>query len=73
MKQAFGARPQLVAFERLRRDGGFHFVDYLDREAKTLGGVESLTAASYTVRSTINPPCSGRRKRPCRRVSRATS
>ena len=55
MKQAFGARPQLIALERVRRDGGFHFVDYLDREAKTLGGVESLTAASYTVRSTVNP------------------
>ena len=55
MKQAFGARPQLIALDRVRRDGGFHFVDYLDREAKTLGGVESLTAASYTVRSTVNP------------------
>src|ERR671916_2188416 len=55
MKQAFGARPQLVAFDRVRRDGGFHFVDYLDREAKTLAGIESLTAASYNVRSTIVP------------------
>src|ERR671916_158881 len=55
VKQAFGARPQLVAFDRVRRDGGFHFVDYLDREAKTLAGIESLTAASYNVRSTIVP------------------
>jgi membrane carboxypeptidase/penicillin-binding protein len=55
MKQAFGARPYLVALDRVRRDGGFHFVDYLDREAKTLAGVDSLTAASYTVRSTLNP------------------
>src|ERR687893_611502 len=55
MKQAFGARPQLVAFERVRRDGGFHFVDYLDREAKAVAGIESLTAASYNVRSTLIP------------------
>jgi membrane carboxypeptidase/penicillin-binding protein len=55
MKQAFGGRPQLVALDRVRRDGGFHFVDYLDREAKAVAGIESLTAASYTVRSTINP------------------
>src|SRR3712207_4198836 len=51
MKQAFGSRPQLVALDRLRRDGGFHFVDHLDREAKTLAAIESLTAGSYTVRS----------------------
>src|SRR5918998_1865507 len=55
MKQAFGARPYLVAFDRVRRDGGFHFVDYLDREAKTLAGIASLTAASYSVRSTLIP------------------
>src|SRR5215211_5088350 len=55
MKQAFAARPQLASFDRTRRNGAFHFVDYLDREAKTLAGIESLTAASYNVRSTIIP------------------
>ncbi len=38
-----------------RRDTGFHFVDHLAREAKTLAGIEALTAASYVVRSTIHP------------------
>jgi penicillin-binding protein 1A len=55
MKQAFGARPQLVALDRVRRNMGFHFVDYLDREAKTVAGIESLTAASHSVRATLIP------------------
>jgi 1A family penicillin-binding protein len=45
----------LVPYERVRRDSGFHFVDQVAREAKTLAGVDSLTAESLTVRSTINP------------------
>ena len=52
--QALAKPPKLVAFERLRRDTGFHFIDYLGREAKS-AGVESLTAESYTVHSTIDP------------------
>ena len=47
--------PRLVAVDRTRRDSGFHFVDQIGREAKTIAGVEGLTANSYTVRSTINP------------------
>ena len=35
------------------RDTGFHFVDFLGREAKA-DGVQILTADSYTVHSTIN-------------------
>src|SRR5207302_2636380 len=54
-KSALNAMPALVAFERTRRDIGFHFTDYLAREAKTLAGVDALTADSYTVRSTIQP------------------
>ena len=50
---ALAAPPKLVAFERPHRDSGFHFVDYLGREAKS-DGVESLTAEPYTVHSTIN-------------------
>ncbi len=46
--------PRLAAVERTRRDLGFHFVDHLTREAKTVG-LDGLTADSYTVRSTINP------------------
>ncbi len=52
-RQALAAPPKLVAFERPHRDSGFHFVDYLGREAKA-DGVESLTAEPYTVHSTIN-------------------
>jgi penicillin-binding protein 1A len=54
-KQAQGAMPTFVAFERPRRDSGFHFTDHLAREAKTLAGIDALTADSYTVRSTIQP------------------
>jgi penicillin-binding protein 1A len=52
-EQALTAPPKLVAFDRPHRDSGFEFVDYLGREAKS-DGVESLTANSYTVHSTIN-------------------
>ena len=50
---ALGKPPKLVAFERPRRNSGFHFVDYLAREAKS-DGVASLTAEAYTVHSTID-------------------
>ena len=50
------ALPVLVAYERPRRDIGFHFVDQVAREAKSVAGIEAITAHSYTVRSTINPP-----------------
>ncbi len=51
--QALAAPPKLVAFAPEHRDSGFGFVDFLGREVKT-DGVESLTAYSYTVHSTIN-------------------
>ncbi len=46
--------PRIVPHERPRRETGFHFVDHLRREARTLVGMQSLTSESYTVRSTIN-------------------
>src|SRR6478672_9408750 len=49
------ALPTLVPYERLRRDSGFHFVDQVAREAKSVAGIDAITANSYTVRSTINP------------------
>ncbi|HEX2137402.1 MAG TPA: transglycosylase domain-containing protein [Microvirga sp.] len=52
---ALAAPPRLASVDRARRTSGFHFVDHLARDAKTLAGIESLTAASYTVRSTLNP------------------
>jgi penicillin-binding protein 1A len=51
--EALAAPPKIVAVDRRRRDTGFHFVDFLGREAKA-DGIESLTAQPYTVHSTIN-------------------
>jgi penicillin-binding protein 1A len=56
MQSAMASKPRLTAFERPRRDLGLHFVDYLNREAKTFVGVDGLSASSYVVRSTINAP-----------------
>ena len=50
---ALAAPPKLVTFERPHRESGFYFTDYLAREAKA-DGIDSLTAAPYTVHSTIN-------------------
>ncbi len=55
MKQAQNALPRMVADERPRRDTGFHFIDHLSREAKTVAGIDLGPADSYTVRSTIIP------------------
>jgi penicillin-binding protein 1A len=51
--QALASPPKPIAFTHPHRDSGFHFVDFLGREAKA-DGVASLTADSYTVHSTIN-------------------
>ena len=51
--QALANAPKLVAFKLPHRETGFHFVDFLGREAKA-DGVSNLTAQSYTVHSTIN-------------------
>src|SRR5436190_1193803 len=48
--------PVMVAYERPRRDIGFHFVDQVTREAKGVAGIAAITAHSYVLRSTINPP-----------------
>ena len=47
--------PAVIPYERPRRDIGFHFVDQVAREAKSIAGIEAITANSYTVRSTISP------------------
>ncbi|HEY7842649.1 MAG TPA: transglycosylase domain-containing protein, partial [Bradyrhizobium sp.] len=41
--EALAALPKIVALDRQRRDTGFHFVDFLGREAKA-DGIVSLTA-----------------------------
>jgi penicillin-binding protein 1A len=48
--------PALIPYERPRRDIGFHFVDQVAREAKSIAGIDAITVNSYTVRSTISPP-----------------
>jgi penicillin-binding protein 1A len=48
------AQPRIVPYEKPRRESGFHFLDHLMREARTLVGMQSLTVESYSVRSTIN-------------------
>ena len=47
--------PTVIAYQKPRRNSGFYFVDHVAREAKTVAGLENLTASSYTVRSTIRP------------------
>jgi membrane carboxypeptidase/penicillin-binding protein len=49
------ALPKLVAYERPRRDIGYHFVDQVAREARAAAGIDAITANSYTVHSTISP------------------
>src|SRR6516164_4961886 len=48
--------PTMATFDRPRRDIGFYFVDQVAREAKSVAGIEAITANSYTVRSTLNLP-----------------
>ncbi len=54
MQEAVGTLPRTVAFQRPKRDSGFYFVDHVSRDMRTLADVESLTASSYTVHSTLN-------------------
>ncbi|HEX4408193.1 MAG TPA: transglycosylase domain-containing protein [Xanthobacteraceae bacterium] len=51
--QALAEPPKLIAYAHQHRDEGFHFVDFLGREARA-DGVANMTADSYTVHSTIN-------------------
>ncbi|HZV08256.1 MAG TPA: penicillin-binding transpeptidase domain-containing protein, partial [Novosphingobium sp.] len=48
--------PTMVAYERPHRDIGFHFVDQVAREARSVAGIDAITANSYKVRSTISLP-----------------
>jgi membrane carboxypeptidase/penicillin-binding protein len=56
--EAEAERAELRRFARVRRDTGFHLVDEIGREARTVAGCGSLTAQSYQMRSTSGPPCS---------------
>jgi penicillin-binding protein 1A len=48
------ALPKLVTYDRSLREIGYYFVDQVSREVKSVAGIESLTADTYTVHSTIN-------------------
>src|SRR5262245_59755127 len=41
--------PTLVAYQKPRRDFGFHFVDQVAREAKAVAGIEAITSSHYTI------------------------
>jgi penicillin-binding protein 1A len=41
--------------QRPRRDIGFHFIDEVAREARSVAGISDVASDSYTIRSTINP------------------
>jgi penicillin-binding protein 1A len=55
MKEALNKPSSVTAANRGRRDTGYHYVDAVAREAKALAGIDSLTSATYAVRSTIRP------------------
>lgn len=56
MAAAVNADLGLKPIETARRDSGFYVVDHLNREARTLAGLDALTAGSFTVRATVNAP-----------------
>ena len=47
--------PAMIPYQRPRRDIGFHSIDEVAREAKSIAGINAITSDSYTIRSTINP------------------
>jgi membrane carboxypeptidase/penicillin-binding protein len=55
LESALGRLPHMIPFERPQQSAGFHFVDFLDRSARPLAGIESLTGSEYRIRSTIDP------------------
>ena len=54
-KSGLPALPAVIPYERPRRDIGFHFIDEVGREAKSIAGINAITAGSYVIHSTINP------------------
>ncbi len=55
MKAALAEPFTVAGYTKPRRTTGFHAVDQLVREARSVAGIESLTTSSFEVRSTINP------------------
>jgi len=54
-KAALADAPKRIAYTRVRRDSGFHFIDHVRREAREKVSIESLTAQSLTVHATLDP------------------
>jgi penicillin-binding protein 1A len=50
-----GDLPTLTSNDRTRRDTGYYMLDQFAREAKAAAGIDSLTASSYVLRSTVQP------------------
>ena len=55
LKEALSKTPNVIPGNRVRRDSGYHFVDAVAREAKSVAGIENLTNATYAVKTTIRP------------------
>jgi penicillin-binding protein 1A len=48
--------PQMVAYAQAQqRDSGYYFLDHVTREARSLAGIGTLTAAATTVRTSVRP------------------
>jgi penicillin-binding protein 1A len=47
--------PAVIPYQPPRRDTGFHFIDEVAREAKSIAAINAIAAGSYTIRSTIDP------------------
>jgi len=53
--EAANAQPvKIIAYDPPRTKGGFYFIDEINRQAKKLLSIPSLTSASYTVYSTLH-------------------
>lgn len=55
VQEVLNTPPSVIAYTKPRRDNGYHYIDHIAREAKSLAGIENLTAKTYTIHSTIRP------------------
>ncbi|AMN39488.1 penicillin-binding protein 1A [Rhodoplanes sp. Z2-YC6860] len=53
--EAEATKLTFVPVNRVRRDTGFHLVDEIGREARSVANISRLTGNSYQVKSTIQP------------------
>jgi membrane carboxypeptidase/penicillin-binding protein len=55
LSEAEGTKLAFIPVNRVRRDTGFHLVDEIGREARSVASISSLTGNAYQVKSTIRP------------------